>query len=76
MRGPLQPDGGLSSRGGATDVLKLPVRGSSGGLWSEAWDMLEGRMEYGADYAREIIVTTTDWSAYWAGTNELTSGYA
>lgn len=33
--------------------------------------VIEGGMEYGLDYAREIIVTTTDWSGYWLNDREL-----
>lgn len=33
--------------------------------------VVEGGMEYGPDYAREIIATTADWSAYWLNDREL-----
>jgi hypothetical protein len=33
--------------------------------------VVEGGMEYGPDYAREIVATTTDWSAYWLNDREL-----
>ena len=33
--------------------------------------VVEGGLEYSPDYAREIIATTTDWSAYWLNDREL-----
>ncbi len=33
--------------------------------------VIEGGLEYGADYAREILTTTADWSAYWLNDRPL-----
>ncbi|SAK90322.1 hypothetical protein AWB76_06542 [Caballeronia temeraria] len=33
--------------------------------------VIEGGLEYGADFAREIIETTRDWSAYWLNDRTL-----
>ncbi len=33
--------------------------------------VLEGAMEYGPDFARELIETTADWSRYWLNDREL-----
>ncbi len=33
--------------------------------------VIEGGLEYGPDYAREIIETTADWSRYWLNDREL-----
>jgi hypothetical protein len=33
--------------------------------------VIEGGLEYGPDFAREIIVTTKDWSRYWLNDREL-----
>ena len=33
--------------------------------------VIEGAMEYGTDYARELIETTVDWSPYWLNDREL-----
>jgi len=33
--------------------------------------VIEGGLEYGADYAREILASTVDWSAYWLNDRPL-----
>jgi hypothetical protein len=33
--------------------------------------VIEGALEYGTDYARELIETTADWSQYWLNDREL-----
>lgn len=33
--------------------------------------VVEGGMEYGSDYAREIIATTKDWSRFWLNDRDL-----
>jgi hypothetical protein len=33
--------------------------------------VVEGGLEYGADFAREIIETTADWSQFWLNDREL-----
>ncbi|MEO8132378.1 MAG: gamma-glutamylcyclotransferase family protein [Betaproteobacteria bacterium] len=33
--------------------------------------VIEGAMEYGAEYAQELIETTSDWSRYWLNDREL-----
>ena len=33
--------------------------------------VVEGGLEYGADYAREILASTADWSAYWLNDRPL-----
>jgi hypothetical protein len=33
--------------------------------------VLEGGLEYGLDYARELVETTKDWSAYWLNDRRL-----
>jgi hypothetical protein len=33
--------------------------------------VVEGALEYGPDYARELIETTADWSPYWLNDREL-----
>jgi len=33
--------------------------------------VIEGGLEYGADYAREILASTSDWSAYWLNDRPL-----
>ena len=33
--------------------------------------VVEGALEYGPDYARELIETTADWSKYWLNDREL-----
>ena len=50
----------------------LPVASSEFPLLESYIDVvIEGGMEYGPDYAREIIATTTDWSDYWLNDREL-----
>ena len=33
--------------------------------------VVEGGLEYGVDYARELIETTADWSQFWLNDREL-----
>lgn len=33
--------------------------------------VIEGGLQYGAEFAREIIATTKDWSRYWLNDREL-----
>jgi hypothetical protein len=33
--------------------------------------VVEGGLEYGPDFARELIETTSDWSDYWLNDREL-----
>jgi hypothetical protein len=33
--------------------------------------VIEGGLEFGADYAREILASTVDWSAYWLNDRPL-----
>jgi hypothetical protein len=52
--------------------VDLPAADSGFPLLESYIDVvLEGGMEYGVDYATEIILTTTDWSVYWLNDREL-----
>src|SRR5206468_561651 len=52
--------------------VDLPTPNSKFPLLESYIDVVvEGGMEYGPDYAREIIATTTDWSTYWLNDREL-----
>lgn len=54
---------GSPSLGGPTPALPL--------LQSYIDVLLEGGLEYGEDYARELIATTADWSDNWLNDREL-----
>ncbi|HJS87833.1 MAG TPA: gamma-glutamylcyclotransferase family protein [Acetobacteraceae bacterium] len=52
--------------------VDLPAPSSDFPLLQSYIDVVvEGGMEYGPDYAREIIATTTDWNSYWLNDREL-----
>lgn len=53
---PIDEDGGLQAPPASGD---FPI------LQSYIDAVLEGALEYGVDYAREVIETTADWSRFW-----------
>ena len=61
---PVQP-GGVPGEGLPEPDADFPL------LESYIDIVIEGAMEYGADYARELIETTLDWSPYWLNDREL-----
>jgi hypothetical protein len=59
------------SRGG-TPGVDLPEPNASYPLVESYIDIvIEGGLEYGQDFARELIETTADWSQYWLNDREL-----
>jgi len=62
----------VPARQGEVPGVGLPEPDASFPLLESYIDVvLEGALEYGTDYARELIETTSDWSRFWLNDREL-----